>query len=443
MNFSDITLGGSTFLGAGAEVSPKNSNFKYAAMYGQLIKPLASGNISSSFNGTPSYARYGYGAKITHETNGNSVDVILFRGSDEISSVDIPDSLNISPEENALIGVNLKRKFSKKFSINIQTAFSGYTQDTRLPEVASNDFSFKNNLNPLLTSNASTQFNKAIISDLTYKGKAYNIKLAYKRIDPEFRTMGSTFLVNDIENINATVSWMMLQNKLNISTSYGKQNDNLNSDKISEMGRDIAGFNVVYLPTPKLNFTANYSNFSSSTTYDAALFLDSLNYLQVTRNASLGANYIFGNGDTNRTAYALANYQDVNDPGGNGSTFYTVSSGYQMLFVSSGLSLSTGLTYTNNAITGLINDSYGPTISVSKPFFDKKLKTQLGTTLLQSHLDGTLQSRFVNVRLNLTYTLVSRHKINFTSTLLNKSSFGESEENTIEFRGQFGYNYSF
>jgi hypothetical protein len=443
MNFSDITLGGNTFLGAGVEVSPKNSNFKYAAMYGQLIKPIAPGNISSSFHGIPSYARIGYGTKITHEHNGNRVDVILFKGSDDTSSVDIPDSLNISPEENALIGINLKRKFSKKFSLNIQTAFSGYTQDTRLEEVSNNGFNFNKNLNPFLTTNVSTQFNKAIISDLAYKGQGYTIKLAYKRIDPEFKTMGATFLVNDIENVNATIGWVMLQHKLNISTSYGKQIDNLKNDKISKMGRDIAGFNVVYVPTPKLNFTANYSNFSSSTTYDATLFLDSLNYLQVTRNGSLGANYIFGNAQTNRMVYALANYQDVNDPDGNSSTFYTVSSGYQLRFNSSGLSLNTGATYTNNAITGLINNSYGPTITVSKPFFDKKFNTQLGTTLLQSHLDGTLQSRFINVRLNMTYTMVTRHKINFTSTLLNKSSFGETKENIIEFRGQFGYNYSF
>ncbi|TRX62709.1 hypothetical protein FNH22_01025 [Fulvivirga sp. M361] len=443
LSFSDLTLAGNTFLGGGVEVSPKNSNLRYSAMYGQLIKPIQPGNIQDSFRKMPAYARNGYGTKITHEKDGNIVDFIFFRGADDESSVDIPDSLNISPEENALIGVNIKRRIAKKLSINIQTAFSGYTQDRRLPETVNNDFSFRNNLNPFLETNASTQFNKAIISDFSYKGKTYNIKLAYKRIDPEFRTMGSTFLVNDIENVNATVSWVMLKNKVNISTSYGRQRDNLNSDKVSEAERDIGAFNVVYILNPQLSLTANYSNFGASTTYDPTLFLDSLNYLLVTRNASLGGNYIFKGGKTNRTAYVFASYQGVDDPAGNSSTFYNVTSGYQILYPSSGLILNTGMTYTNNAVTGLINDSYGPTVSVARSFFDKKLKGQIGTTFLQSYMDGGLQSRFVNFRLNGSYTLKSNHKINLISTLLNKATFGENEENTIEFRGQFGYSYSF
>ena len=98
--------------------------------------------------------------------------------------------------------------------------------------------------------------------------------------------------------------------------------------------------------------------------------------------------------------------------------------------------------YTNNAITGLINDSFGPTLSLAKAFFDKKLKSQAGATFLQSYLDGDIQSRFINLRLNLGYSLKSKHKLSFISTLLNKTTFGESKEDTIEFRGQFGYSLS-
>ncbi|MEM9390974.1 MAG: hypothetical protein AAGA02_10895 [Bacteroidota bacterium] len=443
MNFSDITLGGATFLGAGVEVKPKNAKMSYAAMYGRLVRPISPGNLTESFTETPAYARHGYGAKITHEKEGNTVDFIFFRASDDPGSVNIPDSLDIDPEENAIVGLNIKRTFFKKLTINLQTAYSGYTLNTNLPPVTGEDFSYRNNLEPFLETNLSTQFNKAIISDLSYKGKFFNLKFAYRRIDPEYQTMGSTFLVNDFENITGTVGWVMLQNKLNFSATYGRQRDNLNEDKVSEMQRDVGGINVVYVPSPKFNISANYSNFSSSTTYDAALFLDSLNYLQVTRNGSLNVNYLINQQNKNRAAYLLANWQDVSDPGGNSSTFYNFSVGHQMLYTASGVTLNTGLTYTNNAVTGLINDSYGPTISISKPFFQKKLVALFNTTALQSNMDGELQSRFINARLNFKYTYNSKHALQFAGTYLIKQSFGDTDETTREFRGQFGYSYKF
>ncbi|MEM1406379.1 MAG: hypothetical protein AAGG59_06365, partial [Bacteroidota bacterium] len=404
---------------------------------------ISPGNLTESFTETPAYARHGYGAKITHEKEGNTVDFIFFRASDDPGSVNIPDSLDIDPEENAIVGLNIKRTFFKKLTINLQTAYSGYTLNTNLPPVTGEDFSYRNNLEPFLETNLSTQFNKAIISDLSYKGKFFNIKFAYKRIDPEYQTMGSTFLVNDFENITGTVGWVMLQNKLNFSATYGRQRDNLNEDKVSEMQRDVGGINVVYVPSPKFNISANYSNFSSSTTYDAALFLDSLNYLQVTRNGSLNVNYLINQQNKNRAAYLLANWQDVSDPGGNSSTFYNFSVGHQMLYTASGVTLNTGLTYTNNAVTGLINDSYGPTISISKPFFQKKLVALFNTTALQSNMDGELQSRFINARLNFKYTYNSKHVLQFAGTYLIKQSFGDTDETTREFRGQFGYSYKF
>ncbi|MEM8567683.1 MAG: hypothetical protein AAGF85_14575 [Bacteroidota bacterium] len=443
MNFSDITLGGATFLGVGAEVKPKNSRMSYAAMYGQLVQPIAPGNLTDSFTETPAYARYGYGAKITHENDGNTVDFIFFRGSDDVSSVDIPDSLDVDPQENAIVGLNFKRTFNKKLTLNLQTAYSGYTLNTRLAPATGEDFSYRNNLDPFLETNLSTQFNKAIITDLTYKAKLFNVKFAYRRIDPEYQTMGSTFLVNDFENITGTVSWVMLKNKLNFSATYGQQRDNLNADKVSEMQRDVGGINAVYVPNPKLNFSASYSNFSSSTTYDAALFLDSLNYLQVTRNGTLNVNYLINKKNKNRAAYLLANWQDVSDPSGNSSTFYNFSVGHQMFYTISGVTLNTGLTYTNNAVTGLINDSYGPTISVSKNFFEKKLNARFNTTALQSNMDGERQSRFINTRLNFKYIYNSKHQLQFAGTYLVKQSFGDTDDTTTEFRGQFGYSYKF
>jgi hypothetical protein len=444
MNFSDFTLAGNIFLGAGFEVAPENSRVRVSGMYGRLVKPVAPGRlVDGAIIGQPAFLRMGYAGKVSLGRNGNLVDFIVFKGKDDANSIKTDSVQGLTPAENLVLGTRITQKLTEHLKIDIQYAFSAYTLDSRQTSLQDNSFSYANNFEPLFTPNSTSQYNAAVSGNISYTTPLYQLKAAYRRVDPEFKTMGSVFLVNDIEDITGTASWRMLKNKLNISVSGGVQTNNLNADKISQMTRGIYSVNVAYIANEKLNVTANYSNFSSSTRFSEVMFLDSLNYIQVTQNAGAGANYTTGTDDLRHTIFAMANYQDVNDSQDKTSTLYIINGGYQASFIPTDLALTASLNFTNNTIIGLVNNSVGPTVGITKGMFKRALRLNLTSTYLRSATDGTLNSKFANVRLGANYKYGTHHNVKLIFTYLNRQTFGAKESTIDEIRAELSYGYTF
>jgi hypothetical protein len=444
MNFSDFTLAGNIFLGAGIDVTPENSKVRVSGMYGQLVKPVAPGRLTDGkIQGQPAYRRMGYAGKVSLGQNGNLVDLILFRGKDDENSINADSLQDLTPAENLVLGTRITQKLTENLKFDLQYAFSAYTTDTRQAALQDNSFSYVNNFEPLFTPNGTTQYNNAVSGNISYTNPGYQLKVAYRRVDPEFKTMGSVFLVNDIEDITGTASWRMFKNKLNISASGGVQTNNLNADKISQMTRGVYSVNLAFVPSEKINATANYSNFSSSTRFSEVLFLDSLNYIQVTQNAGVGLNYNTGTGDLRHMIFIMANYQDVNDSQGNTSALYIINGGYQVALVPRDIAFNASLNFTNNTIIGLVSNSVGPTVGIAKGLLKRALRLNLTSTYLRSASDGTLNSKFANVRMAANYKYGTHHTLRMIFTYLNRKTFGEKESNINEIRGELSYAYTF
>jgi hypothetical protein len=444
MNFSDFTLGGNVFLGGGFEVAPANSKVQVAGMYGQLVKPVAPGRlVDGLITGVPAYRRMGYAGKVSLGKQGNTVDFILFRAKDDVNSINADTIPELAPAENLVLGFKAAQKLAERVKLDFQYAFSAYTKDTRMGTPEDYNYSYLDNLGELFSPNGTTQYNGAILGNVSYTARLYQLKLAYRRIDPEFKTMGSVFLVNDIEDITGNASWRMFKSKVNVSASAGIQNNNLNADKISRMTRGIFSANVSYVPTQNLNLSANFANFSSSTRFSETLFLDSLNYIQVTRNAGLNVNYSMGDEQLRHMIFAMGNYQDVNDSQDNASTLYIINGGYQITFVPQDLALNGSLNFTNNTIIGLISNSVGPSLSASKSIMNRKLRLNLSATYLRSAADGELNGKFSNARFNTNYRHGKHHNFRTIFTYLNRKTYGAKESNIHEIRAEFSYAYTF
>lgn len=446
MNFSEFTLGGNIFLGGGFEVAPEKSKVSVSGMYGQLVKPVAPGRLTDGvITGQPAFKRLGYAGKVTlgKQGSGSLVDLIMFRARDDQNSINTDSVPDLKPAENLVLGIHTMQKLADRVSLDFQYAFSAYTLDTRATTPENYNYSYLDNLGDLFTPNATTQYNGAIAGNIQYATPLLQLKLAYRRVDPEYKTMGSVFLVNDIEDITGNATWRMFKNKVNISTSGGIQSNNLNEDKVSKMTRGVFGFNVAWMPTQKININVNYANFSASTRFSEALFLDSLNYIQVTKNAALNVNYITGTEQVRQMVFAMANYQDVNDSQDNTSTLYIINGGYQISFVPRDLTFNASLNFTNNTIVGLISNSSGPSLTASKSFFKKKLKLNLSGTYLRSASDGEVTGKFSTLRLNSTYQYNQHHSLRTIVTYLNRETMGENAKTINEFRAELAYAYTF
>jgi hypothetical protein len=446
MNFSEFTLGGNIFLGGGFEVAPENSKVSVSGMYGQLVKPVAPGRlVDGVINGEPAFKRLGYAGKVTFgkQANGSVTDLIMFRAKDIQNSINTDSLPDLKPAENIVMGIHTMQKLADRVTLDLQYAFSAYTLDTRVNTPEDYNYSYFDNLGSLFRPNATTQYNGAIAGNIQYTSPIVQLKLAYRRVDPEYKTMGSVFLVNDIEDVTGSASWRMFNNKVNISTSGGIQNNNLNADKVSKMSRGIFAFNVAWMPTQKININANYSNFSASTRFSEALFLDSLNYIQVTKNAGLNINYLTGTEETRQMFFVMGNYQDVQDSQDNTSTLYIINGGYQVSFVPRELTFNASINFTNNTIVGLISNSAGPSLTASKSILNRKLKFNLSGTYLRSAAEGETTGIFSTMRLNTNYQYSQHHNLRAIMTYLNRETMGENARTINEFRAELSYAYTF
>lgn len=451
MNFSEFTLAGTIFMGLGVEVAPPNAMVKVSAMYGRFAKARLVGGLNDLEFGIPSYERWGYGTKVTIGKNGQEVDLILFRGRDDPASIPdtIASALNIAPAENFVWGVNVRRTLAKRITINTEYALSAYTKDTRDPEARLTSFRYANYLGNLYTPTQSSQFNGAFQAQLGYRADRYQLNAKYRRLGPEYKTMGSPFMNNDFDDLTGGIATAFFEGKFNVAVNAGLQRNNLNHTEETRVERFIGSVNTSYMISEKFNVNASYSNFNSTTKLDRFYQqsqideIDSLLFLQVTNNVSAGVNYNFGQGDIARTLTFTSSYQVASGNQGNKSVFYNANVAYQANNTPRDLTFNVNMNANSNQVAAINNFSVGPTISVSKLFFTRKLRSTFSSSYIRSYQTAVLLSDNTTARLGCSYSTKTRHTFGVDLSYLNRLNHQGDMPSFSEFRGGVTYNYSF
>lgn len=444
MTFSPYTLAGHIFLGAGVDLTP--GKFRISALYGRLNKATPEDTLITGA-GTPMYHRMGYGLKVGTGKDGNSIDVMFFKAKDELSSIPyIPEG--ILPAENLVIGVTGRKTLFKRVSIGLDYGNSAYTRDTRSVSERSNNLMTNTGL---LTARSSTSYYQAYKTDITYTAEKYSLSVMYEHIDPGYTTMGTYFFNNDLENITLNATTRLFKDKLNLAGNVGTQRNNLDASKMTTMKRVIGAVNMNYTPIDKINLTLSYSNFTNNSKierkFDPLQELDSLDFYQVTQSANAGIAYNFGSKERKQGLSLNGAYQIATDnlskqiSGDN--QFYNANLNYRYAITPINLNLTLGVNYNQTEMSESTNSLIGPTASLSKALFKKKVRTTLGSSWNNSYTTGDLTSRVINVRWNNTYTLKKSHNFNISIIVVNRSAKSVVAKSFTEFTGTIAYNYSF
>jgi len=446
MNFSSFTYSGNNFYGVGVEIAPPQKRYRFSLLYGRFAKALDEIE-NADFLDANLYNRWGYGGKFTYQTNkrnsNDQVEIILFKVWDQFNSALFPPLISENtPQENFIFGLNVKQSITKKISFQTEYANSALTRDTRSESLVLKTFRPYNHLNFLFQPKATSQYHHALNTNINYHAKAYNFQLAYRRIDPNYQSLGIPFMNNDLEDITANVSWRMLQSKLNLSTSGGIQRNNLNNTQMARIVRLVGSVSAGYVINPSWNVHASYSNFNTSTVKIRIQELDSLQYYQVTQNGSLEANYRKGNEKVNHTISFMGNYQTANDVLDNHSEMYNASTGYSYGLNSVGFNTSVFLNINVNSFTGMDNLGVGPTLSFSKLFLNKKLRTSIAFNRLDFLNKGKSMNKTTNSRLTAAYTLQKKHSFSLNLVFLDRDDL-IGDKHFQEFTGTLGYGYRF
>ncbi|MFM8759575.1 MAG: hypothetical protein ACKODS_08550, partial [Methylophilaceae bacterium] len=117
----------------------------------------------------------------------------------------------------------------------------------------------------------------------------------------QYRTLGAYFFNNDLENITVNAATALVQGKVNVAANVGTQRDNLDGSKATTMRRLAMATNVSFAPSQRFNLAFSYSTFQTFTNVRSQFvninrltqfdFLDTLNYTQISQNATVNSMY--------------------------------------------------------------------------------------------------------------------------------------------------------
>lgn len=449
MDFSRYTMSGITFLGGGIEYQPKNSMFAVKAFYGRFAAAKQYKSVSTNdpgaLNDQPVFERWGYGTTISAGKKNHAVEVTLFKAHDEKNSISVPDNLDISPVENFVLGVRTKNRLTPQLSINLDYALSAYSTDTRQPEIEQETYSYSNNLGFLFTPRTSSQFNSAFNGNFEYDLKFATLGFSYKRIEPQYKSLGISFINNDVSEFTTNFATSLFKNKLSLSGNFGSQTNNLDNNQLKDNKRIITSANAAYRAGKNLNFMASFANFSSSATPTQIHLVDSIKYTQSNQNYSLSSNYNFGPEESAQGINLTTSYQKgntLNQAGTNvtdiDNTFWNANLMYQLTFSQILATMFISGNVSTFETQNTTSTSMGPTLGVNKNLYNDKIRMGINSTLLNTRAE-TERSTLINTRFFTNYKINKHHRFNVGLSYLSKSSELDSVN---QFQGSISYNYT-
>ncbi|GAB4054577.1 TonB-dependent receptor [Spirosoma litoris] len=469
LQFSPYTLAGRRYDGIGLTYKSASSPFFAGFMLGNLQRAIQVDTTGTVRNNYPSYKQQGLGLQLGYRKQDDAIELIYFTASDRISSLPYSlDEYNILPQQNAVVSLKGSKTVYKQFLVSTELAVSGITNDSRATPEGTTRNLFTTFLGTF-TPRASTDYRKAFRLEVQYRTKTLQTGLLYSRVDPNYRTLGAYYFVNDLETVEGKLATQFLQGRLTLSGQAGFQQDNVLKQKLKTNRRLVGSLNLTYLPTDKLNLLVSYSNFSSysnlRSTYDYLRqvtpynALDTLNFRQINQNLMVMGTLTLPNASTDInqsiTLNGLVQRGDDSQGGQQQSSNLTnLSLDYTYQHNRRKLLLTTGFNFSHSNFSNLPSSQWGPSLSLNKTL-STHWKTSLSglytwgrtassaSTSTQESLDTQEQS--LNARGSLSGQLLPQ--LSLTASLIYLSRQATSTDrylpNFSELTATLGLSYQF
>lgn len=430
MEFSPYVMNRKQFLGAGLELNP--GLVRFSAFAGTLENPKAiQDTILYGAVLLPSFRRKAYGVKIGVGNNKNYFDLMAFNARDDISGLSNDEvvSMGVLPEDNLVIGTGLKLSIKQFFTLESNAAISGLTRNKTTQPIP---FDQQNIVDPFFTATGNTQASVAgnIRSRFIVKGQSFGLE--YKRIEPNFRSMGLPFIQTDIQAYLAFVNLNFLKSKLSINLQGGLQSNNLRNTKAIQSNRNIANINVMYRPNKQWQFMVQHNNFTNDTEGGTIELSDTLRFTLTSGQSGFFVKYATAAKEDKWHASVNINRQSIQDL----SPIARITGDIKSLSASASLGkdiddldLNLKGTLLYAVYDGSFDNQqrYGGGISVNKKFFDKKLSSRLDARYFRNDIGAFSNGGVLTSGLNLSYSINKSQSLAFNTYYINKKSLASRD----------------
>lgn len=461
LNFSQYTLGGHTMLGAGFELKP--GKWRTGFMYGRLNRATVIDTLSHAL--VPfSFSRKGYAAKLGYGTDRNYFDLSFLKAKDDsttrpVMDKPISDAINVLPESNAVLGFKSRFTIYKNYFIESDGAVSVYTEDMNSPfHLDSLENKFLEKLKNTFDINGTSSYFTALSVGAGFAEKYFGLKINYRRIDPNFKTMGAYYFNNDLEAWTINPSFRLASGLLRGNVSIGTQKNNIKNQKESTNNRFIGAANISAQFTPNLGMDVVYNNFSNNQTPKALAVGNSVKIVQTNQTFSVMPRYVFSKNELHHMFMVSANisglkdhnsFMEVGNPVHDQSSSINTQqfmANYSITIPKKNLSLFSSFNYTV-LDREVVKDTYqGVTLGGNFSFDKNKARVGLNTSFMQGDSELLGKSMIINASLNGSYQVRKGQSVRLMVFLTNNnpgSVVSEYNPSFTETRSELAYVLSF
>ena len=442
MRFNPYTLGGLQFLGGGVELDPKG--FRFGAFYGRFSKPVAQDTLAS-ITPIPAYERTGFGMKIGLGTARNFVDVMIVKVVDDPASIPDVTGGRVAPMENLVAGVSGRVSFTRKLFGQFDAAASALTPDRLAPVTDASDV--PEFANGLFRERIGTKALFAGSAGITWNDKILSLKLTAKQVDPGYRSLAAVFQQTDVRAFTIEPTLRLLNSKVRLSGSVGRQFDNVRDQRISTSVRTIGSANLSWNPSRSYGMDVNYANYGIQQQAGLQVVNDTFRVAIANRSYGMTHRVVRANNTRVFSIVLTAGLQELQDlnPFGTfaASENQVIYGNLNLMRVRNrdNLSFTGGLNYSRN--TAVMNTSVliGPLIGASIQFAKQKATASFNVAYNNALQNDRPAGTTLNGNCNLQYRASTSHRFSLSITALNnQTSFAASRQFTeIRFLG--GYTY--
>jgi hypothetical protein len=457
LQYSNFTLAGHTFLGGGIDWTPRK--WRLSMMYGRFNKATVLDTLQGVYIENFSYRRTGFAFKAGYGTVDNFFDLIALSAKDHnatdgMEERNFLDSLKIFPAQNLANGYQARISIIKnKLILESDGALSLYTSDARSGIVEDSiDLDYPSLMKNLTAVNYSSELYAAFQASMTYKIKTLSLRLQYRYVEPNYKSMGSYFLNNDLENLTINPSLILARGKVRFTGSLGLQRDNLQKLKRATSNRVIGAANLSAEFTDQFGIDLSYTNFSNTQRARTVRFADSLRVAQSTQNFSVSPRFIRSSALHSNSVLLSFNYNQFEEFNrqraleGTGSDIITQTyfATYQHGFLASRSSLFATLNYARLSNNLIEDKNSGLTVGGTKSFLANKIMLSLSSGYVTTSRNGA-KGKILNESLQARYGIDRHNNISLMMIFLGNYPDEPSEftRKFTEMRFEIGYGLNF
>ncbi len=268
---SKYTTGSSTWLGGGFELNPKG--FWLAGYYGRMQRAVEPDSTDPSV--IAAFERWGWGGGIGYRAGNSKIEITAASAWDKGEGN--LDSLNrlSHPQKSTAASVALRIPILKRVKLSAETAASLQTTNLNgLPIDATDEI--PSGLIGTLGLNQSTFLSTASDAGVSYDDRIFGLKIGYLRIDPEYGTLGASYMRGDIEKIHIAPRLRLPAGNIGISGSIGIERNNTDNARRLTTSRQVASASADWAPSKWFGIFATLSNSSQDQEANRPEIADSL-----------------------------------------------------------------------------------------------------------------------------------------------------------------------